>query len=211
MLISWKRLLGGSFDDPLVGRDVLMGAVAGTSLLVLYLAGLFAPHVLARVTPLAVPAAWSTPFLQGPTLTSLRQVFFRLFVNQFSAVLFAMVFLFVLTLLRMVLRRDWLASLAWVAIMAAPIAGEGPTIGWVAGAIRSLTMLVVLRRGGLLSLAVTLIFMFTLIEVPITLDLGAWYAPRALPVVAVLLGLALYGFRTALGGKPVFGASLLDD
>ena len=96
-------------------------------------------------------------------------------------------------------------------IMAAPIAGEGPTIGWVGGAIRALTMLVVLRRGGLLSLAVTLIFMFTLIEVPITLDLGAWYATRAMPVVAVLLGLALYGFRTALGGKPVFGSSLLDD
>jgi hypothetical protein len=122
-----------------------------------------------------------------------------------------MVFLFVLTLLRMVLRRDWLASLVWAVLMAAPIAGEGQTLGWVAGAFRASMLLLVLRRGGLLSLAVTLIFMFSLIEVPITLDLGAWYAPRALPVVAALLALALYGFRTALGGKPVFGSSLLDD
>jgi serine/threonine-protein kinase len=211
MLISWKRLLGGAFDDPLVGRDILIGAVAGSLLLVLYLGGLVLPRALVRVTAFALPSALSTPFLQGPTLTSLGQVFFRLFVNQFSAVLFAMVFLFVLTLLRMVLRRDWLASLVWAAIMAAPIAGEGPTIGWVAGGCRALILLLVLRRGGLLSLAVALFYMFSLIEVPITLDLGAWYAPRALPVVAVLAGLAIYGFHTSLGGKPVFGSSLMDD
>jgi hypothetical protein len=121
-----------------------------------------------------------------------------------------MVFLFILTLLRMVLRRDWLASLAWAAIVAAPIAGENPTLGWLGGAFRALMMLVVLRRGGLLSLAVALFFMFSLIEVPITLDLGAWYAPRALPVVVALAALAAYGFRTSLGGKPLFGSSLLD-
>jgi hypothetical protein len=72
-------------------------------------------------------------------------------------------------------------------------------------------MLIVLRRGGLLSLAVALFFMFSLIEVPITLDLGAWYAPRGLPVVIVLAVLAAYGFRASLGGKPLFGSSLLDD
>jgi hypothetical protein len=132
-------------------------------------------------------------------------------VNAFSAVLFAMVFLFILTLLRMVLRRDWLAALAWTAVVAAPIAGENPTLGWVGGVFRALMMLVVLRRGGLLSLAVALFFMFSLIEVPITLDLGAWYASRAVPLVAVLAALAFYGFRTALGGKPIFGSSLIDD
>jgi hypothetical protein len=97
------------------------------------------------------------------------------------------------------------------ALLAAPIVGEGRTIGWVAGGFRALILLLVLRRGGLLSLAVALFYMFSLIEVPITLDVGAWYAPRALPVVGVLVALALYGFRTSLGGKPVFGSSLLDD
>ncbi|HYU41386.1 MAG TPA: serine/threonine-protein kinase [Vicinamibacteria bacterium] len=211
MLISWKRLLGGAFDDPMVGRDVLLGAVVGMVLIVFFLAGLVAPRVVVPIVPVPIPPGLAAPFLQGPTLTFLSQVFFRLFVNAFSAVLFAMVFLFILTLLRMVLRRDWLASLAWAAIVAAPIAGENPTLGWVGGAFRALMMLVVLRRGGLLSLAVALFFMFSLIEVPITLDLGAWYAPRALPVVIVLAGLAAYGFRASLGGKPLFGSSLLDD
>jgi hypothetical protein len=211
MLISWKRLIGGAFADPLVGRDILIGAAAGTLLLLVYLSGLNLPRLLARTTAIDLPAGPSAPFLQGPTLTSLSQVLFRLFVNQFSAVLFAMVFLFVLTLLRMVLRRDWLASLIWIGILAAPIVGEGRTIGWVAGGFRALILLLVLRRGGLLSLAVALFYMFSIIEVPITLDVGAWYAPRALPVVGVLVALALYGFRTSLGGKPVFGSSLMDD
>jgi serine/threonine-protein kinase len=211
MLISWKRLLGGAFHDPLVGRDILMGAAAGTLLLVIYMSGLVLPSVLARATTIALPVGPSVPFLQGPTLTSFSQVLFRLFVNQFSAVLFEMVFLFILTLLRMILRRDWLASLAWAALLATPIVGEGRTIGWVAGGFRALILLFVLRRGGLLSFAVALFFMFSVIEVPITLDVGAWYAPRALPVVAVLVALALYGFRTSLGGKPVFGSSLMDD
>jgi len=211
MLVSWKRLLGGAFDDPLVGRDILTGAAAGTLMLLVYLSGLVLPRVLAGTTAFSLPSGPSAPFLQGPTLTSLGQALFRLFVNQFSAVLFAMVFLFVLTLLRMVLRRDWLASLVWVALLAAPIVGEGRTIGWVAGGFRALILLLILRRGGLLSLAVALFYMFSLIEVPITLDVTAWYAPRAWPLVAALVGLALHGFRTSLGGKPVFGSTLIDD
>jgi hypothetical protein len=193
-----------------VGRDILIGAAAGTLLPVIYLSGLVLPRVLARATTLALPAGPSAPFLQLPTVTSFSQVLFRLFVNQFSAALFAMVFLFVLTLLRMILRRDWLASLVWAALLAAPIVGEGRTIGWVAGGFRALILLLVLRRGGLLSLAVALFYMFSLIEVPITLDVTAWYAPRALPLVTVLVGLAIYGFRTSLAGKPAFGSSLMD-
>jgi predicted Ser/Thr protein kinase len=205
MLISWKRLLSGDWRDPLVGRDVLIGAAAGVFMIVLYLGGLLAPEWLGR------PAAMPTPFVQGPTLTFMRQVYFRLFVNQFSAVLFAMVFLFVLTLLRMVLRRDWLAFLVWVVFAAAPIGGEDPRLGWIAGGLRALVILLVLTRGGLLPLATALFFMFTLIEVPITLDVSAWYASRALPVVAALAGLAIYGFYASLGGKPMFGSRLLDD
>jgi eukaryotic-like serine/threonine-protein kinase len=205
MLISWKRLLSGDWRDPLVGRDVLIGAATGVLMIILYMVGLLAPQWLGR------PSAMATPFLAGSTLTFMRQAYFRLFVNQFSAVLFAMVFLFVLTLLRMVLRRDWLAFAAWAAFAAAPIGGEDASLGWITGGLRALMILLVLTRGGLLPLASALFFMFILIEVPITLDVTAWYASRAVPVVVVLVAVAIYGFRTSLGGKPMFGSSLLDD
>jgi hypothetical protein len=65
-------------------------------------------------------------------------------------------------------------------------------------------------NGGLLALVACLAFLFTAIEVPLTLDLSAWYATRALPVVFLLLGLAVYGFHTCLAGRPVFGRALDD-
>jgi hypothetical protein len=189
----------------MVGRDVLVGAAVGTLMVLLYLGGLHVHHALGGRAVLTVP------FVQGPTLTSMGEVFFRLFVNQFSAVLFAMVFLFILALLRMLLRHDAPAVVAWLALVAAPIGAEDPRVGWIAGGLRALLIYLVLRRAGLLALASAFVFMFTVIEVPITLDLGAWYLSRALPVVAALLLVAGYAFCVALGGRPMFGSLPLDD
>jgi serine/threonine-protein kinase len=205
VLISWKRLLSGNLRDPLVGRDVLLGSVAGSLLIVVFLAVALLPGWLGRAP---VPPG---PFLYGETLNSLRQVLFRFFVNQFSAVLFALVFLFVLALLRMLLRSHWLAGLAWCALIAGPIAGEDPVYGWISGVARALLLLLVLTRGGLLPLAVALFVMFSTIESVLTLDVTAWYAVRGLPVVLALAGLAVYGFYTSLGGKSLFGGALDED
>jgi hypothetical protein len=150
-------------------------------------------------------------FFDGGSLTAFRHVGFRLFVNQFSAVLFAMVFLFILVLFRMVLRLEWLAMAAWCVVMGGPFGGEDPVIGWVGGLLRAATMLIVLRKGGLLGLVVSLFFMFMTFETQLTLDFSPWYATRALPVLAVFAALIFYGFRTSLGGKPAFGGTLLDD
>jgi hypothetical protein len=62
-----------------------------------------------------------------------------------------------------------------------------------------------------LSLSVSLFVMFALLEAPLTLDPSAWFATRALPVVALFAALAVYGFRTSLAGKPIFGRPLLED
>jgi hypothetical protein len=53
--------------------------------------------------------------------------------------------------------------------------------------------------------------MFTTLESLFTLELSAWYAPRALPILLVFAALVAYGFHTSLGGKPPFGKALLED
>ena len=78
------------------------------------------------------------------------------------------------------------------------------------GAFRALALFATITTGGLLRLVVALFCLFMLIEAPLTLDLSAWYAPRALPIVLAITGIACYGFRTALAGKPVLGR-LLDE
>lgn len=68
-----------------------------------------------------------------------------------------------------------------------------------------------LTRAGLLALAAALFFMFSIFEAPFTLEVSAWYAARAVPVLVALVALALYGFHTSLAGKPLFGRPLIED
>jgi hypothetical protein len=205
VLISWKRLLSGHLRDPLVGRDLLLGVALGIILLNLTVAGLPLSAWAGYV------AATPGPLVHGQTLAEMREVGFRLFVNQFSGVLFAMTFLFMLVLLRLVVRNQWAAALLWCWLVGGPLVGEHPVTGWIFGVLRALAMLAVLTRGGLLMLAATLFTMFAAFEVPVTLDLGAWYASRAWPVLLAIVGLAAYGFHVSLAGKPLFGRSLLED
>jgi eukaryotic-like serine/threonine-protein kinase len=205
VLISWKRLLSGNVRDPMVGRDLLLGTAAGTVLLTFFVLMV----VLGARMGFAPPSPG--PLIQGATLTHLKHVGFRLFVNQFSAVLFAMTFLFMLVLLRMVVRKQWVAAVLWCLLVGGPLAGEHALAGWVAGLARAGLMLFALTRGGLLVLATALFVLFVSAEVPLTLDVTAWYASRGWPVLLAIGALAAYGFHTSLGGKPMFGRSLLED
>jgi serine/threonine-protein kinase len=204
-LISWKRALSGQLRDPLVGRDVLIGAAAGASTALLF--------VLTRLTPgwLGLPPLEPQPFLKGATLSGFSDVAFRLFVNQFSSVLYAMVFLFMLVLLRLLLRSNLLAVVAWCLLVGSPLVGEQVGMEWAGGLVRALVYFVVLTRGGLLALAVALYVEFNMHESPLTLDPSLWYSTRSIPVFLVLVGLAVYGFHTSLAGKSPLGRILFDD
>jgi hypothetical protein len=62
-----------------------------------------------------------------------------------------------------------------------------------------------------LSAAVRGLVLGLLILSPITLDFSRWYAERSLLALLLFVALALYGFRIALGKRPVFGMVALED
>jgi hypothetical protein len=204
MLISWKRLQTGRFRDPLVGRDLLLGCLTGV--------GAFVVNELALAMPSLVGTGPATPALNlaGTTLTGMRHVLFRLLVNSYGAVLYGLMFLFLLVLLRMLLRNGVLAALVFALVVAGPNPEDNPEFGWIVSGVRAAIYFVALTRGGLLRLVAALFCLFSLVEAPLTLNLSAWYASRSLPVLLTIAGLALYGFRVSLAGKPAFGR-LLDD
>jgi hypothetical protein len=76
--------------------------------------------------------------------------------------------------------------------------------------LQSAVFVFVVLRFGLLSVAV-MGFAPLLQAAPITLDFSRWYSGRSLLALAVFVGIALYGFRLALGKRPVFGTVVLDD
>jgi hypothetical protein len=71
-------------------------------------------------------------------------------------------------------------------------------------------LLFVLLRFGFLALAVCIFALNLTIIVPLTLDTSVPYAGASYLMIGTIVGLALYGFQTALAGRPVFGAGFLD-
>jgi hypothetical protein len=46
---------------------------------------------------------------------------------------------------------------------------------------------------------------------PLTTQGSAWYASISLTGILLMAAMALYGFYTSLGGRPVFGGAVLEE
>lgn len=120
--------------------------------------------------------------------------------------------LFLLFLLRVLLRREWVAALLFVVITTAffGLDSESP-LTWIWNALEWIATYFILIRFGLLANTVTFTFALCLYQFPITPQLSAWYSGIGLAGVVLLLGLAAYAFHTFLGGQPLFGRASLED
>jgi hypothetical protein len=200
-LIGWNRLLTGRLTDPLVGRDVLVGAAAGTAIsLVAY-----AQDLVGR---------WSTGLpptpglgLVGPLSGVAISVSWLLLIL-YDAIFSALAVFFLVFLIRLVLRKDWLAAGAWAAIAVGQntLASPDPWTTALIAALVVSALMVVLFRFGIVSFSVATFFLAALTEFPLTADVTAWYGTGSIVVMVALVGIAGYGFRTASAGKPLFGA-----
>ncbi|MBK9776730.1 MAG: serine/threonine protein kinase [bacterium] len=211
MLVSWARLVSGRGRDPLVGRDILVGSVAGAVMAAASLA------VVAAFT--AIGLASLPTRLSGSMLTSLAGyggTGFNLSYAASVCILNVLNTLVQLFLLRLALRRNSTAALAaGILIGFVSIMGMAPTEGWpIALAVTAINvpvMLFVLLRFGLLP-AFTAAFVGTVMSSTVaTLDFSAWYANRALLPAAIFLALLAWGATTAMAGKTVFGDLLHDE
>jgi hypothetical protein len=65
-------------------------------------------------------------------------------------------------------------------------------------------------RLGILPVILVLVLQNVGSEAPLTSDLSAWYASKGLIVVALVLALAVWSFRNALGGRKVLQGDFLE-
>jgi len=195
-LMPLARVLEGRFLDPLVGRDVLVGACVGVAWTALRttLYSQVAPH---RAPLIAVHAS----------LEALRSS------EAFASVILAAVLhsvvaslcgLALLVSFRLVLRRTWLASIALSVLVIPAYAGgtSGLDIG-LAAVLVTASLVVLFKFGVVAQMALLLINFLTWL--PLTLDPSAWYFGQSLALLLLVAGLAIYGFLGALGGRPAFG------
>jgi len=104
-LVSWSRLLMGRFRDPLVGRDLLMGMAT----LGLLSAGLSWLGGLARQYS-GIPNPLALSYLDRG-LAGIRYAMSHLVIIMESSIGQAMMFLVILLIFRLMLRRNWIAFL----------------------------------------------------------------------------------------------------
>jgi serine/threonine-protein kinase len=201
-IVSWSRLLAGDWRDALVGRDVLMGCLMSV---------LFVLDVsLAYLVPgwLGSPARPRSFALQ--TLHGGRAVVGFVLDVLASGMFAGLALLFVLFLLRMLLRRQWAAAAVFVAIIAASSSDRGllfVPFALVAG----LLWVFILTRLGLVAAIVNFFCVTLLTDLPITTEASTWYAGIGYAALLVFAAVALYGFFTSLGGQSAFGGLKLED
>jgi serine/threonine-protein kinase len=204
-LVGWSRLLAGRWQDPLVGRDVLIGALAGIAMTLMLHVALVLPQWFGHPPPAPRTGVITT-------LTAFRHEAFMLLLNLYPAVCIGFGTLFGLMLRHVLPKSLWiillgpLASLYFVfCVLVGVDQLWAPSV-----ALFTVAYLAVARRAGFLA-AVTCLYAYLVLEAtPLTLDASAWYAGRTWTGVGLLVALLAGAFHASLGGKAMFGDALLE-
>ena len=205
MLISWTRALSGRWRDPLVGRDLLIGALVGTALGLL-----MGPIRVLLPLRLGIPATPHPLDATTPTTPGLA-VAWLISIFVFSA-FWVLGLVFLLALARLLVRRGWLAGLIVTLLYAAIYAvGYGLAIT-IPLALISVGILVAttVRFGILAAIAMETcrrIFGYRIYSS----DPSNWIFYAGMIAVAGLLVLAWWATKTALAGRPLFGELALEE
>lgn len=208
VLIAWSRLVSGRFRDPLVGRDLFVGCAAGVAL------GLVVKGrdlLLQRMgLPPSAPGVGNLSALLG--LRSAASTVLELLVIY---MFLSLTFLFVLFLLRSILRYQWLAATVFVAVISLPTLflpnEQAPLLNAVTLALIWGSIVFVLLHYGFVAIVGCFLFIALLFQFPATSDLSAWYWSMTMVGPFFLIAVCLYAFWTSLAGQPLFKGTLFQE
>ncbi|MEN8006277.1 MAG: protein kinase [Candidatus Krumholzibacteriota bacterium] len=212
-LVSWNRIMIGRVRDPLVGRDLLvgMGAVGLVVSMAAWLDFLFIQSL-----GITYPLAGADLHIG---LSGIRYAAADLAVILESSIGNAMLFLVVLLIFRLVLRRNWAAFLAFVLLFSifglfGPFNVNLPI--WlkvfrvIATALFGTTLVACVLRFGLLSIIGGMVMLAAMRNANLTWDFQLWYAGSGLLYMAAVVALAVWAFYISLAGRQLIKDSVLD-
>jgi hypothetical protein len=192
-IISWTRVLAGRWRDPLVGRDVLYGAVVGVLFCDLF-------DLRYRLeAPLGAPPSLANTDYLG----SFRLALGAGLMHVPGSITSTLLLFLILFLLRVLLRKSWLAAAGFILLFTAmkAVSSNYPAVEWPMEAILYTTLAAGALRFGLVALTVTLFTADLAVNIPVTLNPSAWYFTNTTLALAAIAALAIWGFYTALAGQ----------
>jgi predicted Ser/Thr protein kinase len=195
-LISWSAVLIGRFRDAVVGRDVLIGCAAGTTIGIIDRA---ADAWSARL------GGWTPDLDTTLTLTGLRGSLAAVFIGVPHAIRDTLFFFLVIFLCRAVLRNQWLGAVAFAALFAVTNNIESAAHPWFSTSVAFVILFgmgVVVLRWGLLAAAVMLFFA-NISNIPAAVS-SAWYFGESMFLLGLGLAIAAWAFYVSLGGRKLW-------
>lgn len=194
-LISWNRILVGSWRDPMVGRDVLTGVTVGlVQTAVNIVSGLVVASGLGRTFELRGVAPYTLEGFRGV-------IYFLLGTTTLSSVLVPFASLTFIVLVGLVIRRmNAAAVIYWLLLtMMISLQEPGEPLVWVINAIGAGAFTLALTRFGLLAAVVAHTVFFLTFFYPLTPDVHAWFFPISCLILGLTIGLAVFGFVISTG------------
>jgi serine/threonine-protein kinase len=206
VLVTWARLVAGEFRDPLVGRDMLIGCAAGCLLATWNIGTLLLPEWLG-LTPDIVPAD-----VLGVAY-GVQEAIPLLVWRVAQSVMTGLAAVFFLLLLRLALRSRPAAVAAFVLVLStfAAVSSAHFWLMLITVAVADAVFVLLIVRVGLLAAVAAFYVSGLFIFFPVTGNLRAWYAGAGVTALLVLAALALFGFTTALAGRPALGKAVLGE
>jgi Protein kinase domain len=182
-LIGWTRLLAGRFRDALVGREILLGIAGG----VVAVEGSW----LVRAVP-----AWlhggSLYFIKVSSIDPLSVFIGDALISHVVSIGVAVGTIFACLFSRMAFGR--IGGFVAFGLLFAGYALVAPPVG-----VYMVILALLLFRSGVLSGIAMGATLMLLGDSPLTLDPGAWYWPRALAVMLIVVVAAAWAARLTLG------------
>jgi len=197
-MVSWQRLLAGRLRDPLVGRDILMGLLAGSAVAAVSLGA-----------SVHAGSSGTSPVDRYFGL-GLLPAFAHCILLLFAACFYALFYFAILTILTGLLRRRWLALIV-TALIVLVLNAQGTRLDSLALTVVFVVVFLGIQiRVGLVA-AASFFYVLVALNTSPPLVLGQWYAGRAVIALLFPVTLAVCGFYLSLGGQPLLGNALQEE
>jgi serine/threonine protein kinase len=197
-LVSWTRLARGGWNDPLVGRHILVGLLLGSvSVLCTAIFALAANRVAVGSSVIAIFGRTGnlSGGIPGYTASAASCIVIALMIGAGT--------MLPLVMGELSSKRRWVGYLVLITSLAI-MHGQGlasNTIDALIGIVIALIPVLAIRPGGLLALVTTNLTIFLGLSIPVGLDWSHWFTAPALIPAGMLAALVLLSTRAAVG-KP---------
>ncbi|MEQ1607185.1 MAG: protein kinase [Pyrinomonadaceae bacterium] len=198
LIVSWNRLLAGDWRDPLVGRDVLLGAMCAVAEVTFHYLALLAERFSYNDYKINI---------NPNALIVLRSPFSMILSLSGSSIVLGFAFVCLLVILFLMLRRRLVAGIA-LFVVSGTIAGLFFSYSLVDLPFMLISMgimCLVVSRLGLVATIVMLTVNTWMSNTLFTLNFSAWYATPMYVTLALILFLVGYGFKVSIANRPLFG------